>query len=206
MDMQPGSMRDYRPASAQDLGTTGGNLSPVLLRLNAKPERLADITGWLSELCAPQIAAIEFDRTQLDEVMMYFVEGNGQKISARSLSDGTLRFLGLLTALITCEEGSLVVVEEPDIGLHPSRIRLLAELLQDLSLRRNLQIVATTHSAALLSHLRKESLGQVVAFGREDQTGTTVCARVQDLPHFEQLWASKEVDHLISTGWLEMAL
>ncbi len=78
--------------------------------------------------------------------MMFAVERSGRRVSARSMSDGTLRFLGLLVALLTCPEGALVVLEEPDVGLHPSRIRLLAELFDDIATRRGVQIVATTHS------------------------------------------------------------
>lgn len=46
----------------------------------------------------------------------------------------------------------------------------------------------------------------MVAFGRDPQTGCTVCSRLQDLPHFDTLKKSRDLEHLISTGWLERAL
>lgn len=204
LDIRPSLMRDYRPENGGHLGTAGENISPVLAALSES--QLQTVIDWLSELCAPDIHGIEFDRTRLREVMMILVEGDGRRTSARSASDGTLRFLGELVAIMTAPMGSLLVLEEPDVGLHPSRIRLLAELLESLTRERHVQVLATTHSPTLLAHLSETSLGNVVAFGRDADTGASVCARVADLPHFDTLVASRNVEHLVSTGWLERAL
>ncbi len=204
LEIRPSMMRDYRPDIGGPLGTSGENISSVLSSLSA--EQLQDVVDWLSELCAPPLEQIDFDRTRLREVMMCLVERGGARISARSASDGTLRFLGLVVALLTCPKGSLILLEEPDVGLHPSRIRLLAELLERTAARRNIQILATTHSPTLLAHLSEDTLGSVVAFGRDAETGWTACSTLRDLPHFETLRESKNLEHLISTGWLERAL
>jgi predicted ATPase len=202
LDIRPALMRDYRPENGGHLGTSGENISPALAALSE--ERRRDVVDWLAELCAPTIADIRFDKTRLREVMMSLVEGE-REISARSLSDGTLRFLGHVVALITSEPGSLVVLEEPDVGLHPARIRLLAELLQQVTSAGGIQVLATTHSPTLLAHLSRESLGNVIAFGRERDTAYTVVSRLADLSYFETL-ATGDLEHLISTGWLERAL
>ncbi len=204
LDIRPSMMRDYRPDVAGPLGDSGENISSVLSSMSA--EQLQDVVDWLGELCAPPLDRIDFDRTQLREVMMFLVEEGGARISARSASDGTLRFLGLVVALLTCPNGSMVVLEEPDVGLHPSRIRLLAELLERTASRRQIQILATTHSPTLLAHLSADTLGSVVAFGRDPETGWTACSTLRDLPHFETLRDSKNLEHLISTGWLEREL
>ena len=102
--------------------------------------------------------------------------------------------------------GTLVVLEEPDAGLHPSRIHLLAELVERIAKDRGLQVLATTHSPTLLAHLSDEALGNVVAFGRRPETGLTVCSRLKDLPYFDDLRRSDHLERLISTGWVERAL
>ena len=207
LDVQPHRMRDYRPDGGWHLGINAENISPVLYRLGQEqPARLADVVDWLSELCGPTIESIGFDRTRLDETMMFLVERGGAKISARSASDGTLRFLGLVAALLTVPEGSTLVMEEPDVGLHPSRLHLLASLFEETARARNLQIIATTHSPTLLAHLSPTALGDVLAFGRDPVTGCTVAKRVGDLPHFATLRDAKDLEHLISNGWLERAL
>lgn len=207
LDIRPSMMRDYRPTKAAQLGTSGENISPILQALQQKqPSRFEDVVDWATELCAPSIESIGFDQTKFDEVMLFLIEKGGKQISARSASDGTLRFLGELVALLTCPEGSLIVLEEPDVGLHPARIHLLAELLEDVARRRDLQILATTHSPTLLAHLSEEALGAAIAFGRDPDSGETVCARFGDLPHFGSLRDAKNMEHLVSTGWLERAL
>lgn len=202
LDILPARMRDYRSEHAVVLGSSAENISPILARLDDVARQ--DVVDWLGELCAPTIDEIFFDRTQLKEVLFFVVE-NGRKVSARSVSDGTLRFLGLVTALLTVPEGSIILIEEPDVGLHPSRVHLLARLLEQVTSRRNLQIVATTHSPMLLAHLQPESLGNVVALGRDDQ-GRSVSNRLRDLEHYSTLRDSKQLDHLVSTGWIERAL
>lgn len=207
LDVQPHRMRDYRPDGGWHLGINAENISPVLYRLGQEqPARLADVVDWLSELCGPTIESIDFDRTRLGETMMFLVERGGAKISARSASDGTLRFLGLVAALLTVPEGSTLIMEEPDVGLHPSRLHLLASLFEETTRARDLQIIATTHSPTLLAHLSPTALGDVLAFGRDPDTGCTVAKRVGDLPHYATLRDAKDLEHLISNGWLERAL
>jgi len=205
LEIRPDMMRDYRPENGGHLGTSGENISPVLSALE-RDGRLADVVDWLSELCAPEIEQIDFDRTKLREVMMVLVERGGRRTSARSVSDGTLRFLGELVALLTVPKGTLLVLEEPDVGLHPSRVRLLAELLEQTTARRGIQVIATTHSPALLAHLSREALGNTIAFGRDGKAGDTICSRLRDLEYFATLRDARDVEHLVSTGWLERAL
>lgn len=68
--------------------------------------------------------------------------------TAASLSDGTLRFLFLITALAQPNPPALIAIDEPETGLHPSMMRIIAEYAQEAS--RHTQVVLTTHSPALL--------------------------------------------------------
>ena len=75
-------------------------------------------------------------------------------IPATRLSDGTLRFIALLATLLSPLPPSLVCIEEPELGLHPDAVALLADLLVEASQR--MQIVVTTHSDALVSALTNQ--------------------------------------------------
>ena len=68
----------------------------------------------------------------------------GIEYSSRVLSEGTLRVLALCTVALNPWSGSLLTLEEPENGVHPRRIELIARLLISLAERR--QIVVTTHS------------------------------------------------------------
>ena len=81
---------------------------------------------------------------------LYLLEGN-LSIPARRLSDGTLRYLCLLAILVDPDPPPLIVIEEPELGLHPDIHVKLAELLQKASART--QLVVTTHSDILVDAL-----------------------------------------------------
>jgi predicted ATPase len=81
------------------------------------------------------------------------------------LSDGTLRWLSLLAVLLNPNPPPLICLEEPESGLHPQIIQVLAELLIDASERT--QIIVTTHSRALVDRFT-DSPEYVVVFDKED--------------------------------------
>lgn len=85
-------------------------------------------------------------------VQLYLHErGLSDPIPATRVSDGTLRFLAMLIALHAPTPPSLLCIEEPELGMHPDAVSLLAELFVEASER--MQLVVTTHSDALLSGL-----------------------------------------------------
>ena len=75
-------------------------------------------------------------------------------IPATRLSDGTIRFIALLATLLSPSPPPLVCIEEPELGLHPDAVALLADLLVEASQR--MQLVVTTHSDALVSALTNQ--------------------------------------------------
>ncbi len=68
--------------------------------------------------------------------------------SAADLSDGTLRFLFLLTVLASPDPAPLIAIDEPETGLHPSMLPIIAEYASDAATRT--QLILTTHSPQLL--------------------------------------------------------
>lgn len=84
-------------------------------------------------------------------VQLFMVEEGGRQIPVGRLSDGTLRYLGLLAILLDPEPPTLIAIEEPELGLHPDVIPRLAELLLEASERT--QLVVTTHSRLLVDAL-----------------------------------------------------
>lgn len=203
---EPARMRGYGQREVP-LQEDGSNFSGVLANLCADPNEKRSLVDWLSELCAPEIADIDFiEVPELRDVMAVLVEENGKRISARSLSDGTLRFLGLLLSLRTAPPGSVVFLEDIESHLHPTRIKLLVEYLDAVTRTRGVQVVATTHSPVVLQWLKKDALGDAIVFGRVPEREGTVMRRLADLPDFEEVSKLKGVDELFTTGWLEMAL
>ena len=75
-------------------------------------------------------------------------------VPATRLSDGTIRFLAMSAVLLQPSPPPLVCIEEPELGLHPDALSIIADLLVDAS--QHTQLIVTTHSDALLSYLSLE--------------------------------------------------
>ncbi|WP_244982171.1 AAA family ATPase [Corallococcus exercitus] len=207
LEVLPARMRGYSPQQDIELGTEGENISSVLWsHCQRHPEAQQEWVDWLAELCGPEIVGLDFSRTELGDVMLVLAEKDGTRTPARSLSDGTLRFLGTLVALRTVREGSTVILEEPETGLHPQRIHLLVEFLESVVRERGLQVILTTHSPQVLLALSPEALKSTVLCARTPDQEGTVLRRLGDLPHFEDVSQRSNIEHLFTTGWLERAL
>lgn len=206
LNITPERMRDYSQQQEKELGAEGENLSAVLWKLCREGDARQEWVDWLSELCAPELQDLDFISTELGDVMLVLIEKDGTRTPARSLSDGTLRFLGTLVALRTAPPGSILMLEEPETGLHPQRIHLLVEALESAARERGIQIIATTHSPQVLQSLSPEALKNAVLCARSPDLPGTVLRRFEDLPHFTEVLPRSSIDRLFSTGWLERAL
>jgi predicted ATPase len=115
-------------------------------------------------------------------VQLFLEEAGKRQIPATRLSDGTLRYLCLLAILLHPEPPPLVVIEEPELGLHPDIVPYLAQLMRRASERT--QLVITTHSQLLVN-----------AF-MESPEVIVVCERPDAETRFERLDAGR------LSGWL----
>jgi predicted ATPase len=89
-------------------------------------------------------------RVEGGTVQFYLHEdGLSSPVPATRLSDGTIRFVALLALLLTPTPPPLICIEEPELGLHPDALGLLAALMTDASTRT--QLIVSTHSDALVS-------------------------------------------------------
>lgn len=91
--------------------------------------------------------------------------------SAAELSDGTIRFLLLLAVLANPGPDSLVAIDEPETGLHPGMLPVVAELARQASLR--CQVIFTTHSPQFLEGFRDQAPTTTIAQWREGETTLT---------------------------------
>ncbi len=105
------------------------------------------------------------------------VAWNGLKksIPASYLSDGTLRFLFLMTVLANPNPPSLIAIDEPETGLHPSMLPIVAEFAVDASERT--QVIFTTHSDQFLNAFYDTKPTTTVAKAEEGATSFNVVAK-----------------------------
>jgi len=149
------------------------NLALVLNRLERGPS-IARIEAALKNFYEP------FDRFSVQVeggTAQLFLREKGltSLVPATRISDGTLRFLCLLSVLCHPQPPPLIGLEEPELGLHPEAIPLVAELLQEASNRT--QLIVTTHSDALVDEL--SSGPEAVVVVARDFDGGTVFRRLE---------------------------
>ena len=148
---------DHTILSMPHMGLMGEELAAFLNTLKALKPRQFEAVEKALRTVMPNVDGIETDVSDLGEVDLHLRE-NGVAIPARVLSEGTLRLLGLLALTGADETPSLVGFEEPENGVHPRRIRMIAELLKTRSGLGPTQYIVTTHSPILPDLLPDDSL------------------------------------------------
>ena len=165
-DPNPKLMHGYERIGNNVLSKDGANLSAVLYALSTGDETqkasLDRLLSQISQLPDEPYEEFDFTTTDLGDVIFGLREKTGYTVDARSLSDGTLRTLAILTALGAVQQGSHVIVEEFDNGLHPSRVGVLTSAIAEATERRDLRILVTTHNPATMNNLTADQLKSVV--------------------------------------------
>jgi predicted ATPase len=168
LHLEPSSLRTPDrfgdPASVDEHGR---HIAATLARLT----RVSDSNGSILQECTnrltalvPEIQQLRIDKDELREqlVVQARMKGSDLWMSPRSLSDGTLRFLALVTMQLDAGSSRLLCMEEPENGIHPNRIAALIEVLRDYVMDAEQaisadnparQMILNTHSSEVLRQL-----------------------------------------------------
>lgn len=206
LDLSPKAMREPSVPGQTVLGDRGENLSSVLKAI-CEDEKLKDqLTAWIQELTPMDAVDFEFPTDFQGRTLVTLVERGGEKTSAYSASDGTLRFLAVIAALLGPEHANLYFIEELENGIHPTRIDLLLQLIEQSVAAEDVQVVATTHSPQLLRLLNEKTLKSASVVYRHEGRPEAKITRVKDIPYAEQVLERKDLGRLFESGWLEDSL
>lgn len=206
LDPVPGRMRDYSFMIDRALRGDGSNVSAVLFDLGTDPARKLRLLDFVRSVPEQDIADIGFLEGPRKEVMLRLEESFGRHstwVDAPLLSDGTLRVLAVAAALLSVPEGSLVVIEEIDNGVHPSRAEGLLANIQAVAVERGLRVLLTTHNPALLDAIPLSAVPDIVACYRDPEDGDSRLVRLEDLERYPELVAQGRVGQLVTTGILD---
>ncbi|MFB9279555.1 AAA family ATPase [Cohnella cellulosilytica] len=209
LDPLPSLMRDYSRMSDHELRPTADNISSVLYELCQNKDYKKKLLEALKELPENEILDISFIKTSIGDVMFSLKEKYGERsefVEAKRLSDGTLRYLAILSSLISEKPGSMIVVEEVDNGIHPSRIKRLIQVLSKLSRERQLDVIITTHNPTLLNALTREELLGVVLCYRDSSDGSSKFYSLPDIEFLPALLSKGNLGDLTVRNELVKAL
>jgi len=178
LQLEPSSLREpdefTAPAGIQ---SNGSHLPATLYRLARKeqPEWRTDdesavyqrVSNCLCDLI-DDVRGVRVDRDEKRELLTLFVTGKDRTShAARSLSDGTLRFLALAVIAQDPESQGVLCLEEPENGIHPERIPSIIRLLRDIAVDTDepiddsnplRQVIVNTHAPTIVQQVPDESL------------------------------------------------
>jgi predicted ATPase len=143
------------------LRSDGSNLPAFLYLLSKKHKNEYNLIRRTIQRVAPFFDDFQLRPDPLNEEAIRLAwkhKNSDQYFGASSLSDGTLRFIALATLFLQPESfrPSVILVDEPELGLHPQAITLLASLVKQAS--QETQVILSTQSSLLLDHFEPEDV------------------------------------------------
>ena len=170
LQLEPSALRSPDGFDAPSRITPrGGHLPATLFRLSqvAPGSALTEVANRLSEL-VEQVGQVSVDRDNTREIMtLLLTDRHGTELPAKSLSDGTLRFIALASVEIDSSLTGLLCMEEPENGIHPQRIGALLDLLQDIAVDASMeidndnplrQVIINTHSPVVVKQIPDDTI------------------------------------------------
>ncbi len=138
-------MRDAEsPADVFDIGTHGEHIASFLYKLRAEHSKYFTAVSRTLRSIVPSVEMLNVELDERRGTLNLWIRQAGVEYSSRVLSEGTLRVLALCALAVNPWGGSLLALEEPENGVHPRRLELIAQLLFSLVEQR--QVIVTTHS------------------------------------------------------------
>lgn len=213
------AMREPQPPrEVTDIGPRGDLIAPFLHRLK-ESERLekyfhAIRRGLHSAI--PSIEGLDVDLDKTRGTLDIQITQDGTPYSSRVISEGTLRVLALCAIAANPTPSALVAFEEPENGVQPRRIEVIARLLASMALPGRTQVIVTTHSPTLIGamlRIRRER-PQLIRLLRCTQEGRETRLKpfepagpLFDDPEIRRALSGVEDDALVEAllirGWLD---
>lgn len=203
----PAAMRNYVPVS-ETLKQDASNLAGLIagLEVSRKIEVELLLTKYIRPLPERDIVRVWTERVGLkdSDAMLYCEEnwnGTPLQLDARGMSDGTLRFIAIIIAILTGAENSLLVIEEVDNGLHPSRAEELVNVLKTLGSKRSIDILCTTHNPTLIDSLGN-TMAPFISYIKRGVDGNSEIHLLEDKDNLAKLMASNSLGGLMTNDLL----
>lgn len=140
------------PKETIDIGTQGESIAPFLYRLKeGEHRRHFKAIGRALHAAIPPIERLDVDLDPQRGTLEIQIDQYGRPYSSRVISEGTLRVLALCAIAGNPWPSGLIAFEEPENGVHPRRIEVVANLLASMVEAGKAQVIVTTHSPTFIA-------------------------------------------------------
>lgn len=189
----------WPPMDVLDIGVYGQHLAPYLFRLRHEFPKHYEAARRTVRTLVPGIDELEVSLNETRGQLELWVHQDGIAYSSRVVSEGTLRVLALAILAVDPWAGSLVAFEEPESGVHPRRVELIADMLHSLTVEQRRQVVVATHSPLFCDAvLRKAQNGTgdigLFAVGRHGKS-----TRIRRIDLFGPLFRDPEIRRALTS-------
>lgn len=164
LHLNPDDLRtpSFKSESMFDLDSTGKNLAATLNRLKKEDEYNLVIISQLIRRFIPDYIAIDVkEESDRSRYVLYVTDRRHEEYTSRVLSEGTLRIIALCVLVVDNHHSGLLCFEEPENGIHPMRLEVMASLMEQLSsdfMNTELklrQVIVNTHSPRFVEEVFK---------------------------------------------------
>lgn len=217
LELRPEVLRNYSSLGQFELGEHGENFAALVWVLIAEAEanddeakeaeeRLDTIRAWMNELTPHHIEDFATESTPTGEVIFAVVEAPflEETLTARSLSDGTLRFAALTFAILGSRNRRTFVIEELENGINPGRQALLVQMLEQAAGHPS-QVIASTHGPGILDFASEQTLAHALIMGWDHENSTSRAVRISKLEGFDDVRKTSTLGSLHTEGWFQFA-
>jgi len=205
IDPSPIILREYsQTQTVKRMGDRGENFAALINAIQSNEKTKSAYVSWLKQLTPTELDDVRVLKGALEEPLFAITEG-GVEYPAPILSDGTLRFAAIAAAFFQPDMPDILTIEEIENGIHPSRLRLLVELLKSRA-SSNRQVMATTHSPVVLAWLNPADYASTFLCSRDEETGASKIVPLSKIPNLVSLIEKQPIADLFAEGWLEEAL
>jgi len=196
------------PREVEDIGSRGQDLASYLYRLkNSHPNHFGAVIRTLRTII-PSIDSLSVELDEKRGTLEIQIVQDNVTYSSRIISEGTLRVLALAAIAVNPWPGALVAFEEPENGVHPRRLDLVARLLTSLAMEGQQQVVVTTHSPLFCQRIldlkRNQNEERIELIVLKRDAGGTHCAPFSSIG---PLWDDKDLREAFAShsedGWFE---
>ncbi|GAA5196543.1 AAA family ATPase [Microbacterium jejuense] len=229
LELQPEVLRKYSPIGRFEMGEHGEYFAAAVWKLNSDAENPVDyevekdeiypvydegaiarrdaVLAWLSQVTPREITSLSTATSPTNEVIVCVTEAPyEQEITAPSLSDGTLRFAALALSTVGAVGRRTLLIEEIENGINPARISLLIRMLeQTVALDDGVQVIASTHSPAVLDFAENDTVSRAIVIGWDDEAVSSRTVAINELPGLSDALRSQSLGDLQEEGWLQLA-
>lgn len=207
LNPNPAAMRNYVSVS-DSLSPDAGNLAGLIAGLDDEDKTRVEqaLSSYIKPLPERDLVRVWTEKVGLSssDAMLYCEEnwnGSPMQMDARGMSDGTLRFIAIVVALLVGQENSLLLVEEIDNGLHPSRSEELIKVLRELGAQRSIDIVCTTHNPVLIDTLGN-SMVPFISYVKRNQDGNSEILLLEEKDNLAKLMSGNSLGGLMTNDLL----